>query len=89
MTDMELLLLTLIETCERILLERNAMETLLVGAKVPEWKLAYGRLSVDPEFRADMHAKFQPLYALAKREAGAQEALAELLRVLPKPERWN
>jgi len=89
MTDIELLLFTLFETCERVYLERNVLETLLVGAKVPGWKPAYERLLNDPEFRADIHAKLQPLYDLTRREAGAQEALAELLRVLPRPERWN
>jgi hypothetical protein len=89
MTDTQLLLFTLIETCERLQLERNALETLLVGAKVPGWKPAYERLSVDPEFRAGIHAKFQPLYDLTKREDQAQRALEELLRALPKPDKLN
>jgi len=90
MTDIELLLYTLIERCEQLYVEKIALETLLIGANAPGWqKMRERLLSEETELRQRIHASFQPLYDLAKREAQAGRALQELLRVLPKPEQWS
>jgi len=89
MKDSKLLLITVIETCERLYFERQLMEGLLIGARVPGWRSTYDRLLNEPAERRFVHEKFQPLYDLANREADADKALEELLRVLPKPEQWN
>lgn len=89
MTEVELLLVTLVETCESLYAERTLLEALLKGAKVPGWKKMFDQLIADGETRKQIHQQFQPLYDLVKLESQASTALKELLRVLPKREHWN
>jgi hypothetical protein len=84
MSDLKELTLQLIQACEQICLERTLLETMMEGAKVPGWKKMFESLKDDAAAKATIHEQFQPLYDVVQRESGADKALQELLRVLPK-----
>jgi hypothetical protein len=89
MSDLKHLAFALIEACEKTYVERTILESLLVGSGVHGWREMYERLLADSETRRHIHASFQPLYDLAESESGAERALQELLRVLPKSGKVN
>jgi len=89
MSDLKILTVKLIGACEQLYAERTLLESMMTGAKVPGWRAMFERMKNDPETRTHIHAQFQPLYDLVQREADADKALEELLRVLPKHGRMN
>jgi len=89
MSDMKELLLNAVESLERLYLEARVLEALLEGAHVPDWRRRAEDFSNDPVMQSLARRQFQPLYDVVRREAQADKALAELLRVLPKPQQWN
>jgi len=84
MGDLKFLAVKLIQVCEQLYTERTLLESMMVGAKVPGWRAMFEKMKNDPEIRPQIHAQFQPLYDLVQREADADKALEELLRVLPR-----
>jgi hypothetical protein len=89
MKDSKLLLITVLETCERLYLQGKILESILTAAHVPGWRELYEKRLNESEAKDFVHQTFQPLYDLANREVGADKALEELLRDLPKRQRWN
>ena len=69
---------------EQLYLERYALESLLVGAKVPGWKPMYERLLRDTETKKHVHALFQPIADLLQREIDEEAEFEQLLLKLPR-----
>ena len=89
MSNLKTLALTLVEVCERTYRERTILESMMDGARVPGWRGMYLRLSNDQQMQDKIHAQFQLLYDLIKREGDVDKAILELIRVLPKPDKLN
>lgn len=89
MSDLKSFTLRLLEACEQLYVERTLLESMMIGAKVPGWRAIYESLKNDNAAKAKVHEQFQPLYDLVQREADADKAIQELIRVLPKPGKVN
>jgi hypothetical protein len=89
MSDSKDLMLRLVAACERFWLEKQALKSLLISAKVPGWEKMFERLIADEEIAETAHQHFRPVYERVEREADADKAIQELIRVLPKSQRPN
>ena len=83
MSDLKELAVRLVQACEQLYAERTLLQSMMIGAKVPGWKAMYEKLASDPKALAEVHRQFQPLYDSIEREADADKAILELLRVFP------
>ena len=87
-TDREQILKVL-AACEQLMFERNVLESLLVGAKVPGWKPMYVRMLKDDSLRAPVRALFRPAFEQIEREANLERAIGEFLSSIEETKKPN
>src|SRR5437867_391995 len=89
MNESKELMLKLVAVCEKFWLERQALTCLLDSAHVPGWKAMYEKMLADPGIQKTAHEQFRAVYERVEREADADKAIQELIRVLPKTDKMN
>lgn len=79
-------MLETIAYCEKLYLEKCALEAVLATSSDRDWRRHYEVALADEELRSAVHAKFEPARELLQRlveQGRAAEDIRELLRRLP------